>query len=79
MERPSETITATVGSLVGAALMLLGFASKVQVPPEVAGAIVTLVAFVAALVTNFVARKQRAGELDSAVDGTVKTGFELPE
>jgi hypothetical protein len=69
--RPSETITATVGAIIGAILSIVGFTNQVEVPAEVAGAIVTLVAFIATAVTTFVANRQRAGDLRSKKDGSV--------
>lgn len=80
MTRPSESISATVGVIVGATVALLA-AYGIAVPPAAVGPIVTLVSFVAAGVTWYIARKQRAGELGSAVDGVVQpldTGVEAP-
>ena len=72
MNRPSESITAIVGSVVGAILILVSAIWDVEVGAEVSGAIVVLVSWTAALVTWFVAKRQRSGDLGSAVDGTVK-------
>jgi hypothetical protein len=71
LARPSESITATVGTIVGAVLAILGAATKFELPVEVAGAIVTLVSFVASMVTAVIAKRQRAGGLGSKEDGKV--------
>jgi uncharacterized membrane protein YphA (DoxX/SURF4 family) len=74
MSRPSEAITAAVGSIVGAILIIVGAFTDAEIPPEVTGAIITLVSWIAALVTWYVAKQQRAGELPKAKeDGAMKT------
>ena len=78
MTRPSETIQATVSALIGAALVIYGavkngFDFEDISNPEVQGAILTVVGFVSALVTWYVARRQRTGDLLSSPDGTVGT------
>lgn len=75
--RPSETMTALVGAIVGALLIILGaFDVKLveKITPEVAGAITFLVALVAAAVTALVAKRQRTGLAGSGADGTVTGG-----
>lgn len=72
MSRPSETITGIVGSVVGALVVVLGWVWPVEIPTEVVGAITVLVSWIAALVTWWIANRQRKGELASAPDGTVK-------
>ena len=72
MTRPSETITAIVGNVVGAVLIVLGlFTDTSKITTEAAGAIVTLISNVAWFVTLIVAKAQRAGTKTSADDGTV--------
>lgn len=56
---PSETITGVVGSVVGALLVILGEVYHVEVSGAVAGAITTLVAWVAFAVTLMVRAKRR--------------------
>jgi hypothetical protein len=71
ISRPSETLTATIGTIVGAMLVILGSYTGLEVSTEVSGAVVTVISWVAFAVTWFVARRQRAGDLTSAVDGKV--------
>lgn len=76
MSRPSETLQATVSSIIGALLIIYGavkdgFDLDRLASPEVLGAITVIVGFVSAAVTWYTARKQRASELGSAPDGTV--------
>jgi hypothetical protein len=71
MKRPSEGLTAAVGSIIGATFILIGALSDVEIPGEVQGAVIVLVSWIAALVTWFIARQQRQGELGSAPDGSV--------
>ena len=74
MSRPSEAVQATIGSVVGAALIVLGaFFDTSRLTPEVVGAITILLSWVAAAVTWYVARQQRSGELGSGTDGTVSS------
>lgn len=78
MSRPSETITAAVGTILGAVFILLGateggFDFDDLRSPEVQGAAMVLVGWIAAGVTWYVAKRQRAGEIpEAAPDGTVK-------
>jgi hypothetical protein len=75
MTRPSETISAVAASVLGALLIILGgFDVKVveRLTPEVMGAIVLLVGWIGAVVTAYIARRQRAGALPSSPDGTVQ-------
>jgi hypothetical protein len=72
MSRPSETITAAVGTIVGAGVTLLT-ALGVKVPDGVDGPAIILVSWLAVGVTWYVARKQRAGELSSLSDGSVES------
>jgi len=74
MTRPSEAITATVGSIVGAAVILLASFTDWQPSTEVVGAVVVLVSWVAAGVTYFVAKRQAAGSLSSGPTGQVLKG-----
>jgi hypothetical protein len=72
--RPSESIQATVGSVVGAILIIMGaFFDTSKITPEVVGAIILVLSWIAAGVTWYVARKQRAGVLGSSKDGTVNS------
>jgi hypothetical protein len=74
VSRPSEAVQATIGSIVGAALIVLGaFFDLSKLTPEVVGAITILLSWIAAAVTWYIARKQRAGALGSGTDGTVST------
>jgi hypothetical protein len=57
---PSETITGVVGSVVGAALVIVGSVYDTKVDAAVAGAITTLVSWLAFGVTLMV-RMRRAG------------------
>lgn len=72
MSRPSESLTAAVGSIVGAALIVFGALTKFEVSAEVSGAFITLVSWIAAAATWWIARKQRKGQMQSAPDGTVQ-------
>jgi hypothetical protein len=72
MTRPSETVTAAVGSILGALFAIL-VAYGVDIPDGVQTAAVVLVAWIATGVTWFYARRQRAGALGSAPDGKVTT------
>ena len=72
--RPSETWQAIVALVAAAALNVYGFAvdeAKTLVP-QISGLVVGLVGFVSAAVTAYIAKKQRAGTLTSANDGTVR-------
>jgi hypothetical protein len=76
LPRPSETIQATISALIGAALIIYGavkngFDFEDVTNPEVQGAVMLVVGFVATLVTWYVARRQRDRELGSANDGAV--------
>ncbi len=73
MTRPSETITGIVGSIVGAVIALL-IAYGIDIPDGVQPALITLVGWIAAGVTWYVAREQRSGGLMSESDGTVTDG-----
>lgn len=72
MTRPAESVTAIVGSIVGALGILLGALTNFEVSVEVSGAVVSLVSWIAAAATWYIARKQRKGQLQSAADGTVQ-------
>ena len=69
--RPSETVTGVISSIIGAVLVIVGWGTEIEIPAEVTGALVTLLGWVAAGVTWYIARKQREGALGSAKDGTV--------
>lgn len=71
MTRPSEAITATVGSIVGAAVILLASFTDWEPSTEVVGAVVVIVSWIAVAVTWFVAKKQAAGTLTSGPTGEV--------
>jgi uncharacterized membrane protein YphA (DoxX/SURF4 family) len=73
LTRPSETISAVVGSILGAVFIIVGYATGWDPPVEVVGAITLLVSWIAAGVTWYVARRQRSGELLASPDGTVTT------
>jgi ABC-type Fe3+-siderophore transport system permease subunit len=75
--RPAESIQAVVAAIIGAVLIIYGalkdgFQFEDLQDPEVTGAITVLVGLVAALVTWYIARRQRDGELPSSRDGTVQ-------
>jgi hypothetical protein len=75
IKRPAETLTAAIASILGALFIVLGAVDdgfEGLRSPEVQGAIVILVGWIAAAVTWYVAKRQRAGELKSATDGTVR-------
>jgi hypothetical protein len=77
MTRPSESLTAAVGTILGALFILLGateggFDFDELKSPEVQGAVMLLVSWIAAGVTWYIAKRQRAGELTSAKDGSVE-------
>jgi hypothetical protein len=77
MTRPSESLTAAVGTVLGALFILLGateggFDFDELKSPEVQGAVMLLVSWIAAGVTWYIARRQRAGTLASSEDGSVK-------
>ena len=65
---PSETITGIVASVLGAVFVILG-AYGVEVEPAVAGAIMTLVGWLAFAVTLWV-RRTRATEVARVPEGT---------
>ena len=78
LNRPAETISATVGTVVGAVLVIVGAVDdgldfNDLSDPEVQGAIAILVGIVSSVVTFFVARRQRdpSDPIASAEDGTV--------
>lgn len=71
MTRPSETITAAVGSIVGAVLILVAAFTDFTVSTEVAGAITLLVAWIATGITYLVVKRQKAGTLTSGPTGEV--------
>lgn len=70
LSRPAEVSQASIGTIVGAVIILLG-AFGLDVPPQVTGAVTVLVSAIAGLVTWMIARKQRAAQLGSRQDGTV--------
>jgi hypothetical protein len=72
MTRPSEAITAVVGTIVGAGIILLDEFAHVAISARAAGAVVILLSYGAAGVTWVVARRQRAGTAVSDIDGSVK-------
>ena len=65
---PSETITGIVGSVLGAVFVILG-AYGVEITPAVAGAIMTLVGWLAFGVTLWV-RRTRSRVVDEVPAGT---------
>ena len=65
---PSETITGIVASVLGAVFVILG-AYGVKVEPAVAGAIMTLVGWLAFAVTLWV-RRTRSKEVAVVPEGT---------
>jgi len=71
--RPSEALTATVGSIVGALLVVLASFTKVTVSAEMAGVIVLAVSWIATAVTYFTAKAQRSGTLTSGPAGEVQS------
>jgi hypothetical protein len=77
MSRPSEAITATVGSILGAFLIVVGWvkngADFTSMTTEVSGALTLLVSWIPVAVTWFIAQRQRRGELSSLADGSVET------
>lgn len=74
MSRPSEAAQAAIGSIVGAVLIVAGaFFDTSKITPKVVGGVIILLSWIAAGVTWYIARKQRAGELGSSRDGTVSS------
>jgi hypothetical protein len=76
MNRPSEAVQSILGGIIGAVLIIggalnKGFDFNKLTDPEVQGAITLLVTQASALVTWFIARRQRLGVLGSATDGKV--------
>jgi drug/metabolite transporter (DMT)-like permease len=69
--RPSEAISAVVGSILGAIVILLDEWFEIVVSAKALGALIILVAWVAYAVTSLVARRQRSGKLVSEKDGSV--------
>jgi hypothetical protein len=75
--RPAETGSISVGSIIAALLVVYGWVKDGPdfndlADGEVQGAITLIVSAVAALITWWIARQQRRGELKSAPDGTVQ-------
>lgn len=72
VSRPSETLSAALGTLVLAVVSVLE-ALDIEVPVAYVTAATAVVGFVAAAVTWYVARQQRdpARPLSSGKDGTV--------
>jgi hypothetical protein len=76
VSRPSEALTATVGTLVAAILVLVKAYTDIDVPEGVSAALILIVSYIAAAVTWYVARKQRdpGSPVTSGPDGTVEGG-----
>lgn len=73
MSRPSEAAQAAIGSIVGAILIVAGaFFDTSKITPEVVGGIVIVLSWIAAGVTWYIAKRQRAGQLTANEDGTVE-------
>jgi hypothetical protein len=73
VSRPSETLQAVVGTIIGTTFIILGaFTDLSKFTPKVVGAIVLLTSYIATVVTWYIASRQRAGALPSASDGSVK-------
>ena len=73
--RPAETASAVAASVLGALLIVLGSMNVgwvERITPEVMGALVTLVGWIAVGVTWYTAHQQRKGELRAAKDGSVR-------
>lgn len=78
MNRPTETLTAAIASLVAAAITIIAaFYPEVaeKITAEVTAAIVLILAWVATVVTYFVARRLRNPDspLVSEADGSVSS------
>jgi hypothetical protein len=73
LQRPSETIQAFDGTVLGLVVIIVGWVKghEFAIPLSVIGAVTILVAYVSAFVTWVYARKQRAGARGSAPDGSV--------
>lgn len=70
--RPSENLTATVGSIVAAFLGVVAVVKPgFNLAPGAVAAIIGAVAWIAHGITWYISRKQKAGELASAPDGEV--------
>ena len=70
--RPSEQLSAAIGSIIGAVLIVAGvFFDMSKITPQVAGALTILVSWIAYGVTAYVSARQRRGQLASAADGSV--------
>lgn len=70
LARPSETITAAVGSIIGAAAAI-AVAYGARIPDGVQAGAIVIVSWIAAAVTWYTARRQRAGSKTSGPDGKV--------
>lgn len=76
MTRPAETISAIVGAVLGAITIIQGALDdgfQLVDVQTIVGAIMVVVGLVAPIVTWYIAKRQREGELASATDGTVVT------
>ena len=78
-DRPAEVITAVIATLVGGWQIIVGllddgFQFSDLSDPELTGFLTVVIGYVAALVTWYIARKQRANQLGSAPDGAVTPG-----
>jgi hypothetical protein len=73
LRRPSETIQAFDGTILGVVVIIVGWVRghDFAIPLTVIGAVTILVSYVSAFVTWVYARRQRAGVLGSASDGSV--------
>ncbi len=71
MSRPSEVLTAAVGTIVGAAAILLDDLFGIALSARSIGALTILVSWVALGVTWFVSRRQDAGQWTSGPTGRV--------
>jgi len=69
--RPSEALSAVVGSILGAVVILLDEIWAIEVSAKALGALIILVSWIAYGVTYLVARRQRSGQLVSEKDGSV--------
>lgn len=70
MTRPSETLTATIGTIIAAVVGILA-AYGVDIPAGAVAGIIVVVSWIAAAVTWYVARQQRSGVKSSLADGKV--------
>lgn len=69
--RPSEALTAAIGTILGALLIVLDEIWGIAVSAKLSAALLILLSWLAYGITYLVARRQRSGDLVSEIDGSV--------